>query len=131
MIYLDSSALITWLTRRDYFTQLDAFLDERPAAPFATSTIGFVETVRTLDLMGDFPTAMSDLQRDITEILVTEEVRDQAAGLPGRLRTLDALHVASALTLGDSLQCLVTYDKRMLEAARAAALPAYAPGMAD
>ncbi|GHA12676.1 type II toxin-antitoxin system VapC family toxin [Streptomyces echinoruber] len=131
MIYLDSSALITWVTRRDYHSQLDAFLEGRPPAPFATSTIGFVETVRTLDLMGDFPTAMDDLQRDITEILVTEEVRDRAAALPGRLRTLDALHVASALTLGDALHCLVTYDKRMLEAARAAALPAYAPGRAD
>lgn len=47
-------------------------------------------------------------QRDITEILVTEEARDQAAAFPGRLRTLDALHRARSLMLGDALHCLVT-----------------------
>jgi predicted nucleic acid-binding protein len=45
------------------------------------------------------------------------------------LRTLDAIHVASAQVLGDSLDTLVTYDKRMLDVARAEGLPAEAPGL--
>ena len=56
-------------------------------------------------------------------------MRDAAAGLPGGLRTLDAVHVAGALVLGDSLDTLLTYDRRMLDVARAAGLPTEAPGL--
>ena len=131
MIYMDTSALVTWMTRRSHWAELDAFLQQRVTQPLATSTLGFVETVRTLDLMGHFPKAMEDLDARITEILLTREVRDGASLLVGRLRTLDAIHVASALSLRDDLTAVVTYDRRMLETARAEGLPAHAPGMAD
>ena len=97
--------------------------------PIGTSTIGFVETVRALDRVGSYPTAMQDLLASFTEILVTDEIRDAAARLPGSIRTLDAIHVASALAIGDALASLVTYDKRMLDVARSAGIPAVAPGM--
>ncbi|WP_307136049.1 type II toxin-antitoxin system VapC family toxin [Streptomyces aurantiacus] len=128
---MDTSALVTWMTRRNHWADLDAFLQRRLTEPLATSTLGFVETVRTLDLMGHFPKAMEDLDARITEILLTREVRDGAAFLVGRLRTLDAIHVASAMTLRDDLTVLVTYDRRMLETARAEGLSAHAPGMAE
>ncbi|MGW4495520.1 type II toxin-antitoxin system VapC family toxin [Streptomyces sp. NPDC004376] len=128
---MDASALVTWMTRRNHWGDLDAFLQQRVTEILATSTLGFVETVRTVDLMGHFPKAMEDLEARITEILLTREVRDGAALLVGRLRTLDAIHVASALSLRDDLTAVVTYDRRMLETARAEGLPAYAPGMAD
>ncbi|MCZ9343931.1 type II toxin-antitoxin system VapC family toxin [Streptomyces sp. TRM76130] len=126
---MDSSALVTWMTRRNHWAELDGFLQQRVTEPLATSTLGFVETVRTLDLVGHFPKAMDDLDARITEILLTREVRDGAGSLVGRLRTLDAIHVASALSLRDDLTALVTYDRRMLEIARAEGLPAHAPGM--
>ncbi|MEO3768420.1 type II toxin-antitoxin system VapC family toxin [Streptomyces sp. B8F3] len=129
MIYLDASAVITLVSGRRYASELRRYLGARPAVPMATSTIGFVETVRTLDQMGSFPTAMQDLMRDLTEVLVTEEVRDLAGLLPGRVRTLDAVHVASAQTIGPALDSLISYDKRMLEVAREVGLPAAAPGM--
>lgn len=131
MIYMDTSALVTWMTRRNHWVELDAFLQHRVTQPLATSTLGFVETVRTLDLMGHFPKAMEDLDARITEILLTREVRDAAALLVGRLRTLDAIHVASALSLRDDVTAVVTYDRRMLETARAEGLPVYAPGMTE
>ncbi|MFG2682651.1 hypothetical protein [Streptomyces sp. NPDC048392] len=71
---------------------------------------------------------MDDLDARVTEILLTREVRDGAALLVGRLRTLDAIHVASALSLRDDLTALVTYDRGMLETARAEGLLAHAPG---
>ncbi len=129
MIYLDASALITLVTGRPYATQLRDFLAGRPAMPMGTSTIGFVETVRTLDRVGDYPDAMSDLVRTFTEILVTEEVRDAAAALPGGVRTLDAIHLASAQIIGPALNVLITYDKRMLDVARSIGLPTAAPGL--
>jgi predicted nucleic acid-binding protein len=129
LIYLDASALVTLLARRTYAKELREFLDSRPVMPMATSTLGFVETVRTMDRIGDYPDLMRDLVSGFTEILLTEEVRDAAAHLPGALRTLGAVHVASAQVLGDSLDTLVTYDKRMLEVARTEGLPAEAPGL--
>lgn len=129
MIYLDASALVTLLARRTYAKELREFLTGRPVMPMATSTLGFVETVRTMDRIGDYPNLMHDLVSGFTEILLTEEVRDAAAILPGSLRTLDAIHVASAQVLSDSLDTLLTYDRRMLDAARAAGLPAEAPGL--
>jgi predicted nucleic acid-binding protein len=43
------------------------------------------------------------------------------------LRTLDAIHVASAITL-DSIEAFVTYDERQAAAARLAGLRTMAPG---
>ncbi|MFJ2709125.1 PIN domain-containing protein [Streptomyces sp. NPDC087428] len=126
-----SPLLVTWMTRRSHRDAPDTFLQGQTTEPLATSTLGFVETVRTLDLMGQFPKAMEDLDARIAEILLSREVRNAAALLFGRLRTLDAIHVASALLLRDDLTALVTYDRRMLETARAEGLSAHAPGMAD
>ena len=131
MIYLDASALVTLISGRSnaYGTQLRTYLASKPGLPMASSTVGFIETVRTLDQIGDFPTAMVDLTRDFTEVLLTEEVRDAAARIPGPVRTLDAVHIASAQVIGEALEVLVTYDKRMLEAARSLGLPTEAPGL--
>ncbi|HKT04722.1 MAG TPA: type II toxin-antitoxin system VapC family toxin [Rugosimonospora sp.] len=128
MIYLDASALVTLISGRRYVAELRAFLAGRPGIPMGSSTVGFVETVRTLDQVGDFPSMMQDLTRDFTEILLTEEVRDAAALLTTGVRTLDAIHIASAQIIGAHLNSLVTYDKRMLEVAISVGLPATAPG---
>jgi uncharacterized protein len=129
VIYLHSSALVTLVSGRAYSGELAKFLLTWPAMPMATSTVGFVETVRTLDQVGSYPTVMADLTRRFAEIVLTEEIRDGAAMLPRGLRSLDAIHIASAQAIGDILEVLVTYDKRMLEAARAVGLRAEAPGL--
>lgn len=129
MIYLDASALITLVAGRTFASKLrDQLAAARPGVPIGTSTVGFIETVRTLDQIGDYPTAMSDLVRDVTEILLTEEVRDAAAQLSGRVRTLDAVHIASAQALGEALEVLISYDRRMLEVSRSVGLPVESPG---
>jgi uncharacterized protein len=94
-----------------------------------TSTIGFIETVRTLDRVGSYPTALQDLLTEFTEILVTDEIRDAAASLQGSVSTLDAVHIASAQIIGDALAFLVSYDKRMLDVAHSVGIPIAAPGM--
>nr|WSZ95343.1 hypothetical protein OH820_06465 [Streptomyces sp. NBC_00857] len=72
---------------------------------------------------------MRELVRDFTEILLTDEVRNAAATLPGRARTLDAVHVASAQIMGDAPDVLISYDKRMLDVAKEIGLPVAAPGL--
>lgn len=131
MIYMDSSALITLSTGRTNAPALESFLADYPAASLATSTVGFVETVRHLDRAGSFPQALADLDEQVTEILLSGEVRDLATRVDPGLRALDALHVASALSVEGELTAFVTYDRRMLDAARKEGLSAHAPGMTD
>jgi uncharacterized protein len=50
-----------------------------------------------------------------------------AIGGPG-LRSLDAIHVASAVRLGSEVETFISYDARQSEAARAAGLRVSAPG---
>lgn len=57
-----------------------------------------------------------------------EEIRRRAAALgPAELGTLDAIHLATALTLGDDLGALCAYDTRLLDAAAATGVDVVAP----
>lgn len=129
MIYLDASALVTTVVKRAPAEALKAYLTANSDATTVTNTIGFIETVRTCDLLGGFPNLMSQLLSDHTEIPLNPDIRDDAARLPGRLRSLDAIHVATAARLGAQLTALVTYDQRMADAARGAGLPVAMPGL--
>jgi uncharacterized protein len=88
-----------------------------------------VETVRICDRIGSYPNLMSRLQHDHDEMPVTGSVRDAAATVPGQIRSLDALHIATAELMGPELTALVTYDIRLAESARRAGLPVAMPGM--
>jgi predicted nucleic acid-binding protein len=128
MIYLDSSALVTAVVERRYATALRRFLADA-TTDTCTSTIGIVETVRTCDQIGSYPNLMARLLRDHEVVGVTDSVRDAAANLPGGVRTLDALHIATAEQFGSELRALVTYDKRMAQVARQRGLPVEMPGV--
>jgi predicted nucleic acid-binding protein len=59
---------------------------------------------------------------------VTTAVFEAAGRLdPTMLRSLDAIHLAAALDLGDDLDGIVTYDARLADAARAQGIPVIAP----
>jgi predicted nucleic acid-binding protein len=66
----------------------------------------------------------------IGQILMTEEVLTRAASmlLERQLRSLDAIHLASALTVGSDLKSVVTYDTRMANAARELGMAVSSPG---
>lgn len=58
-----------------------------------------------------------------------EHVFEQAGPLdPPSLRSLDAIHLASALDLGHDLEGIVTYDTRLAEAAALNAVAVLSPG---
>ena len=64
----------------------------------------------------------------ITLTSVTVAIFEEAGRLdPPLLRTLDAVHLASALDLGDDLEGMVTYDDRLAAAAQANGVPVVAP----
>jgi predicted nucleic acid-binding protein len=128
VIYLDTSALVTFIVRRPHADALDQFLADARTKT-CTSTIGMVETVRTCDQLGSFPNLMTRLTHDHDEVHVSDWIRDAAANLPGAVRSLDALHIASAEQLGAELKALITYDRRMAKVARERGLPVEMPGV--
>ncbi|HEY3117536.1 MAG TPA: type II toxin-antitoxin system VapC family toxin, partial [Chloroflexota bacterium] len=75
--------------------------------------------------VGLVPEALADL--DVMP-LTDDILRDAARMDPPTLRSLDAIHLAAARTLGGSLGQIVTYDRRMAQAAHALGLPTIAPG---
>ena len=79
--------------------------------------------------LGSFPNLMGRLLRDYDDLQVTAEIRDRAANLPGRLKALDAIHVATAEALGKDLISFITYDRAMANVARSRGLPVASPGM--
>jgi predicted nucleic acid-binding protein len=129
VIYFDASALITIVVERQHAESLRRFMDAHADSGMSTSTVGLIETVRTCDRIGGFPNLMSRLLRDYAEIPVTALVRDAAAKVPGTVRSLDAVHVASAELIGRELIALVTYDQRMADVARSSGLPVAMPGI--
>jgi predicted nucleic acid-binding protein len=63
----------------------------------------------------------------VAQIPVTEAILDRAAALPDPgLRTLDAIHLASAV-LTPGITTMLVYDKRLAEAARSMALTVVSP----
>lgn len=134
MIYFDSSAIVRMLVEGEsYRDELLDYLRRRVGDPAVTSVIGYVEVCRALTRLEVNPAehrqAMVVLA-DFKLVAVTDEVRRTAATMPGKaLRSLDALHVASAQQLGALLDVLVSYDHRMIDAALAQGLPVTSPGM--
>ena len=77
------------------------------------------------------PQARARASRVISAVTLIEsdaDIRAQAAVIePTSLRSIDAMHVATALRISDALDAVVTYDARMAEAAEAVGLAVLAP----
>jgi predicted nucleic acid-binding protein len=129
VLYLDASAIVTYVLKRSNVVALRGYLRERSGVDLATSTLGLVEAVRTCDRFGSFPNLMVELLRDYNELALTNDIRDRAAHQTGGLKTLDAIHVATAETLGEELTSFITYDRRLANVAKSRGLSVVSPGM--
>jgi uncharacterized protein len=93
------------------------------------SAIVEVEVVRAVRRAAPELTARA--QSVVSQIAVVEPtpgIRERAALLePATLRSLDALHLATALEIGDELDGLITYDSRMSAGAGRLGLRVLAP----
>lgn len=130
MIYIDSSAL-TKLVVPEYETEsLRRYFRTTESGQAATSELTVVELRRAALRRG--VEALADvieqtLSRVDTASLTQGTLQRAAALRPPALRTLDALHVATALEL--RITTVVTYDQRMAQACRANGLKAVSPGV--
>jgi len=129
-LYLDSSALVKLVKAESESGALRRFLRRHPADGRVTSALARVEVVRAVSAGG--PAAVAHARRQLVrvdQVTVDRDLLDEAATLaPGSiLRSLDAIHLASARSIGAELRAIVTYDQRMTEAAVALSLMVEAP----
>ncbi len=114
--YLDTSAFIKLLRKEEGTSELQRWLGDRAVC---SSDLLRTEARRALatDLAGQV--LLEGLLERIALIRLTPEVFDQAGHLrvAAPLRSLDAIHLAAARRLGPDLEGVVTYDRRMTEAA--------------
>lgn len=124
MIYLDSSALLKLLFEEDESAALERWMSERAAAPTVSSELAKVEVVRaTRRLDTDAVPAARALVSQLDLIPLSGALIDAAVDAGGpELCTLDALHLASALSIRTELTAFVAYDNRLIAAAEAAGL---------
>ena len=130
-LYLDSSAVVKLVQREAESDALRRFLRRQRSDQLVTSTLARVEVVRAIRPGGG--RAVSQARRQLarlSQIVVSVELLDRAADLAPDvlLRSLDAIHLASAELAGDDLRAVVTYDHRMGDAARALGLSVESPG---
>lgn len=127
-VYVDASALARLLVDEEEGNALRAFL-----APFArqvTSIVGRVEVERTVARRA--PSRLYEvagLLDDLVIVGLEPQIAAASATIgPPALRTLDAIHLASAAALGSDLEAFVTYDRHLAEAARDRGMPVASPG---
>ncbi len=127
-IYLDASALVKLVITEIESDALALYLADDPVR--LSSRIAAVEVRRVSDRQDERAAAptVNAVLASLTFIDL-DAVLAEAAGVvePRTLRSLDAIHLASALAVREELDALVTYDVRLADAARAAGMTVVAP----
>ena len=127
-LYLDSSAILKLIFEEDESAALAAFL-EHWTAP-VSSAIASVEVMRIAARVQDGAVEREARRvlRAISLMRVDDGVIAAAATVkPAGLRSLDALHLATAQTFGHHLAGIVVYDMRLAAAARDHGFTVWAP----
>lgn len=115
--YLDSSAIVKLVISEPESAALRQHL--RRCRPLVSSALARTEVLRALLGEGDEGlTRGRAVLASLDLIRVSNRVLDDAARLlPAEVRSLDAIHLATAQQLSSELDQIVTYDDRMLRAA--------------
>ncbi len=129
-IYLDSSAIVKLVQKEAESESLRRYLRRHRSDDRVTSSLARVEVVRAVLSGGS--DAIAKARRQLTrvhQVNIDTVLLDTAATMgPGvALRSLDAVHLASAQLLAADLRAVLTYDQRMTAAATALGLPVDAP----
>jgi predicted nucleic acid-binding protein len=128
--YLDSSALLKLIIAEPESDALEQALHAWP--DWVSSAVAAVECRRALTRVR----APAGVRRragavlDATTLIRIDEPVVRLAGDvgPRTLRALDAIHLATALTMGDDPEVFITYDDRLAAAAESLKLRVLQPG---
>jgi predicted nucleic acid-binding protein len=128
-VYCDSSALVKLVLPERESGPLSTYLDDR-STQMASSELCEVELVRAVARANSnlIDPALDLLTRTVL-LPATSSVKSRAAHLkPESIRSLDAIHVSTALEIQADLKVLVSYDRRLLEVAERFGIKTVSPG---
>jgi predicted nucleic acid-binding protein len=129
LLYLDTSALVKLVRLEAETEALLQFLAAEEE--LVTSLLTNIEVHRAVRRASSEPAQDAERIRVLLasiNILPIDEMALSAARVqPSTLRTLDAIHLASALSLGEQLGGMVAYDCRLTDAAQGYGITVYAP----
>jgi len=129
MIYLDSAAIVKLAHAEAESPALRAWLNERAETGWVSSVLTEIESFRALaryapDAVSRLPAVLDQI--DLIDLDPPIRILAQTVR-PATVRSLDAIHLGTALHARGTLTSFVTYDKRLLDAAAAAGLPVDSP----
>ncbi len=129
-VYLDTSAALKLAIAEPESEALRNFL-ARSEGGFVSSSLLAVELRRAALRANDAAAALTAVANVIPAIRLVR-IDDDAIGqaglvLPPSLRSLDAIHLATVLSLGSAVDAMVCYDKRLAQAAVAAGIDVHSP----
>jgi predicted nucleic acid-binding protein len=118
-LYLDSSAFVKLVVAEPSTAALRRFLARRTHRHVSSALLR-TEALRAVRHLGaDALATVREGLRRVDLIGVDDRILVAAGTLEPRvLRTLDAIHLATAMAVGDDLEAVVTYDERMIDAAK-------------
>jgi predicted nucleic acid-binding protein len=124
MIYLDSAAIVKLAHAETETQALRDWLDERAETGWTSSVLAEIESSRALARHA--PEAVTRLHLildliDLVELDASIRILAQTVK-PATVRSLDAIHLATALRIRPQLTSFITYDKRLADAAQTAGL---------
>jgi uncharacterized protein len=129
LYYIDTSAAVKLLAEESHSRAFAAFYDESAGASWVSSALLRIEMIRAVSRV--MPAALPDARALLLAfdyVSIDDEVVDAAMNEPDRmLRSLDAIHLATARVLGPDLDGLATYDDRLAAAAKDAGIPVIDP----
>ena len=131
LYYADTSAVIKLMVEETHSKAFAAFYDDHAEAEWVSSALLRIEVTRAVTHA--IPTLLPDARDLLTAfsyIAIDDDIVDGAMSEPDRgLRSLDAIHLATARILTPELNALVGYDGRLLRAANDAGLATVSPGI--
>ena len=131
MLYLDSSALVKLVASEPESPALFTLLGQW--SELVSSAVARVEVTRAvnrLEAAGELEARARQVLGAVALLRIDDPILASAAALePRALRTLDALHLAAALSLREELEGFVVYDRALAGAARQQGLTVLAPGV--
>lgn len=129
MIYLDSAAVVKLVHVEAESAALRTWLDERAETGWMSSVLTEIESFRALARYAPEAVSRLPVVLDLIELINLDlpiRILAQAVS-PATVRSLDAIHLGTAQHARHRLTSFVTYEKRLLDAAIAAGLPADSP----
>jgi len=126
-VYLDSSALVKLIVEEPESEDLRDFVGDRAVV---SSMIARTEVIRAVARTEPERVGAAEKVLGETSLIVADGPVAWAAAWvePASVRSLDAIHLATAQRLEIGLEAIVTYDRRMADAARVAGMPVASPG---